>query len=106
MVRRFILNDRQRKDIEEYLEEPSIEAPQRVKQARWMMNKRKEDGSLLVDLDQMQQDIDLLKALKKFEVPIGRGKPEGWVDQKALFFVRQKGSGELKAKVEVRREKK
>ena len=55
-----------------------------------------------IDLDEMIDDIYLLKTLLRLEMTIGRTKEEGWVDQRGKFIVRPGGEVDQPAKVFVR----
>ena len=49
-----------------------------------------------IDLEEMENDIDLLKTLQNLKVPIGRTKGEGWAEQRGVFVVRHKTASEEK----------
>lgn len=81
MVRSFILTEKERETIRDYMENLPERMPGRVRRMRHWLFK--------TDLDEMELDIKLLRVLKEFEVPIGRSKGEGWTDQRGLFVVKR-----------------
>jgi len=80
-VRSFILTEKERETIRDYMENLPERMPGRVRRMRHWLFK--------TDLDEMELDIKLLRVLKEFEVPIGRSKGEGWTDQRGLFIVKR-----------------
>lgn len=81
MVRTFILTDKQRKAVEEYLDKLPEKMPGTIKVIRHKLAK--------TDLVQMGLDLELLKMLKGMEIPIGRSKGTSWSDQRGKFVVRR-----------------
>jgi len=81
LVRSFILTEKERETIRDYMENLPERMPGRVRRMRHWLFK--------TDLDEMELDIKLLRVLKEFEVPIGRSKGEGWTDQRGLFIVKR-----------------
>ena len=80
MVRSFVLSEKERETIREYMQNLPERMPGRVRRMRHWLFK--------TDLDEMESDIKLLRALKELEVPIGRTKGEGWSDQRGTFVVK------------------
>ena len=68
--------------------------PSTIKHIRHVISK--------IDLDEMIDDVYLLKTLQRLEMTIGRTKEEGWVDQRGKFIVRPRGEADQPAKVFVR----
>lgn len=81
MVRSFILTEKERETIRDYMENLPERMPGRVRRMRHWLFK--------TDLDEMESDIKLLRVLKEFEVPIGRSKGEGWTEQRGKFVVKR-----------------
>ena len=79
MVRGFVLTEVEREIIRDYLENLPNRMPGRVRRMRHSLYRS--------DLEEMGSDVELLKALKALEVPIGRAKGEGWRDQRGKFAV-------------------
>ena len=50
----------------------------------------------------MEDDIYLLRTLKRLVMPIGRTKKAGWADQKGKFIVRPSAVADHPAKVVVK----
>lgn len=64
MVRSFVLNDDQRKAVEHYLDNrPPLMGPQ-IRQLRMRVK--------VLDFDQMESDVALLRRLKELKIPKGR----------------------------------
>jgi len=80
LVRSFVLTEKERETIRDYMVNLPERMPGRVRRMRHWLFK--------TDLDEMESDIELLRSLKEFEVPIGRTKGEGWTDQRGTFFVK------------------
>ncbi len=80
-MRSFILTEKERETIRDYMENLPERMPGRVRRMRHWLFK--------TDLDEMESDIKLLRVLKEFEVPIGRTKGEGWTDQRGKFVVKR-----------------
>ncbi|KKN15931.1 hypothetical protein LCGC14_0980940 [marine sediment metagenome] len=98
MVRSYILTDKQREKIKAYIEELPERMPGTIRGIRHVVSK--------IDLQQMLDDVYLLKTLQGLEMPIGRSKGEGWVDQRGKFIVRPSASADQPAKVVVRHKEK
>ncbi len=80
-MRSFVLTEKERETIRDYMENLPERMPGRVRRMRHWLFK--------TDLDEMESDIKLLRVLKEFEVPIGRTKGEGWTDQRGKFVVKR-----------------
>ena len=81
MVRSFVLVEKEREVIRDYIENLPERMPGRVRRMRHWLFK--------TDLEEMESDIKLLRVLKELEVPIGRTKGEGWSDQRSIFVVKK-----------------
>jgi len=79
LVRGFVLTEAEREIIRGYLEHLPERMPGRVRRMRHLLYRS--------DLDSMESDVKLLRALKGLEVPIGRTKGEAWSDQRGKFAV-------------------
>ena len=80
-MRSYVLIEKEREVIRDYIENLPERMPGRVRRMRHWLFK--------TDLDEMESDIKLLRVLKEFEVPIGRTKGEGWTDQRGKFVVKR-----------------
>ncbi len=80
MVRSYVLIEKEREVIRDYIENLPERMPGRVRRMRHWLFK--------TDLEEMESDIKLLRVLKELEVPIGRTKGEGWTDQRGKFVVK------------------
>ncbi len=72
-MRRFVLNANQRKVVKAYLRELPSKMPPIIKTVRFSLAR--------TDLDEMESDLVLLRALKELDVKIGRTKGEEWGHQ-------------------------
>ena len=93
-MRTYVLTKEQRQKIKDYIDVLPEKMPQTIKMIRHVLSK--------VDLDEMIDDIYLLKTLKHLEMPIGRTKGEGWRDQRGKFVVRPEAAVDQPSKFVVR----
>jgi len=88
-----ILNDRQREEVADYLDDRPWVMPPYVRGIR--MNAKQ------LDFDQMRADIDLLQTLAELDLRTGR-KSNEYKDIHAKMNIRQRGSVDTKAKFTVK----
>ena len=93
MVKKQILNPRQREEIEAYLEDRPWVMPSYVRGLR--MNAKN------LDFEQMRSDLDLLEQLAELDIRTGR-KSNEYKDMHAEMNIRQQGTRDTKAKFDVR----
>ena len=94
MVKKQMLNDRQRREIEEYLANRPNKMPAYVRGLR--MTARD------LDFDKMRNDLVLLEELSMLDIQIGR-KSNAYKDMHATMTVRHQGSADAKAILEIRK---
>lgn len=93
MVKKQILNDRQRNEVKDYLSNRPWIMPSYVRSLR--MNAKK------LDYEQMYDDLHLLKELADLDVTIGRKTNES-KEIHAKMRIRQRAAKDKKAKFEIR----
>jgi hypothetical protein len=84
-----LLTERQRNEIEKYLEDQPNTMPQYIRSLRNLLKK--------IDYEQMDSDLALMKKLSGLVVPMGRKKND-WQNLQARVLVRQSG-GDAKVKI-------
>lgn len=94
LVKKQILNDRQRKEIKDYLLKRPNKMPAYVRGLR--MTAR------TLNFDQMREDLVLLEELAILDIQIGR-KSSAYKELHAQMMVRHRGEENIKAVLEVRK---
>ena len=89
-----MLNERQRKEIEQYLASRPNKMPAYVRGLRMTAKD--------LDFDQMRGDLSLLEELSKLDIQIGR-KSNAYRDMHATMTVRHQGAADAKAILKVRK---
>lgn len=89
-----LLTERQRREIQAYLDEQPNTMPQYIRSLRNLLKK--------IDFAQMEKDLALMKKLANLVVPMGRKKND-WHDLQAKVLIRQLGAADVNARVEVKK---
>ena len=93
MVQKSLLSDRQREEIKTYLGEMPRAMPDYVRGIRAACKK--------IDLEQIEEDLKLVRILTDLELPIGRRK-NNYQDQMAKFVIRRVREANIKGILQVR----
>jgi len=94
MVKKSLLTDRQRREIQTYLRDMPSAMPPYIRSLRGYCKE--------VKFDQMRKDIEIMERLSKLPVKMGR-KTLASRDQRAEFSVRRRGQSDAKGDFTTRR---